>query len=66
MMSRIRFMVFRPTATRGRLSIILTLTPHSLLHVAPDYGSYHPLHLLHTQLNALITHTQLNPIGHAL
>ncbi len=47
-LSRIRFVVFRPTATRGRLSIILTLTPHRLLHVTQDYSSHHPLHCLHT------------------
>ncbi len=42
--SRIWFVAFRKTATRGRLSIILTLTPHRLLHITPDYSSHHPLH----------------------
>ncbi len=39
-LSRIRSVAFRPIATRGRLSIILTLTPHSTL----DCISHHPLH----------------------
>ncbi len=38
------FVVFCPTATRGRLSIILTLTPHITL----DCISHHPLHWWHT------------------
>ncbi len=40
LLSRIRSVAFRPIATRGRLSIILTLTPHSTL----DCISHHPLH----------------------
>ncbi len=45
-LSRIRFMDFCPIATRGRPSIILTLTPHRLLHVTLDYISHVPLHWL--------------------
>ncbi len=54
LMSRIRFVAFGPTATRSRLSFILTLPPHRLLHVTLDCISQHLLHWLH---RALTNHT---------
>ncbi len=44
-----------------------TITLHRLLQYTLDYISHHPLHWLHTQMNAMITpQTQWNPIRHTL
>ncbi len=51
---RSRSVAFRPIATRGRLSIILTLTPHTTQHTGLHFPSSTAL-TTHTQLITLIT-----------
>lgn len=48
LLSQIRSMAFRPIATRGCSSIILTLTLHRLIYYTLDYICHHPLHYWHT------------------
>ncbi len=67
-LSWILSVTFHPFATRCRLLIILTLTPHRLLHITLDYISHVPFALIthscnqsHAHLKA-ITHTLLHPL----